>query len=657
MTTELPMLDGSVRGCCPLDCQDTCSWLAHVVDGRVVRLEGSKDHPYTRGALCAKVNDYQERTYAPDRLLYPLGRVGAKGSGQFERISWDEAMGRIAGRFREIIDTYGPEAIYPVNYLGSMGIVQRRALMRVFHALGTSGYSGSVCGAAGNAIEAEGHLRGFDPELLSEAQFVLLWGSNPVSTAHHSWHFLQQARQRNGARIVAIDPIRTRSAKAADEHISIRPGMDAVLAAGIGRVLITEGLIDRAAVAAVATDFADYERSVQAWTPALVEAATDVPAETVVRIAREFAAARPAVIRSGVGVQQSANGESVVRAQSALAILGGHWGLPGGGLFIETSPDLDESAASRPDLQSTPSRKLDLARIGEHLVSDSLSPPVKALVVWGMNPAVTQPDASVVQRGLAREDLFTVVLEHFMTDTARFADVILPSTTQLEHFDIVGSWGHHYISANTPAIAPLGESLSHGEIARRLARSLGLTNPALFETDEAIAASALPEGLTLETVQQRGWVKRSLPRPDYDDGRTVRIAGPIVAPPRREAGVLQLLTPKSHYFLNTTFANMPRQRKAMQRPTLDMHPTDAQERDLADGDAVSVSTDSQELRVWLRVNDDLHPGVVSLPGKWWGTPQATSAVANLLSPSSYAPHGQPAYNDTYVRVQRASDDD
>jgi anaerobic selenocysteine-containing dehydrogenase len=453
---------------------------------------------------------------------------------------------------------------------------------------------------------------------------------------------------------VAIDPIRTRSAKAADEHISLRPGTDVILAAGIARVLIAEDLVDLDAAAAVAEDLADDKRTVQPWTPDLVEAATDVPAETVIRIAREFAAARPAVIRSGVGVQQSANGEAVVRAQSALAILGGHWRLPGGGLFIETGPDLDEIAASRPDLATTPSRKLDLARIGEHLTSDTLDPPVMALVVWGMNPAVTQPDAGLVQRGLARDDLFTVVLEQFMTDTARFADIVLPSTTQLEHFDVVGSWGHHYISANEPAIAPLGASLSHGEIARRLARRLGLSDPALFETDEEIAASALPSGLTLEMVRERGWLKRSPAPAGYGDGRTVRIDAPISAPAPREGGVLQLLTPKSHYFLNTTFANMPRQRTAMQRPTLDMHPADADDRGLTDGDAVTVTDDRHTLQVWLRVNDDIHPGVVALPGKWWGTPQATSAVANLLSPSSYTPHGQPAYNDTYVRVQRAS---
>lgn len=470
MAMTLPVLEtGTVRGACPLDCQDTCSWIAHVEDGRVVRVEGNRDHPITRGALCAKVNDYQDRTYAPDRLLQPLRRVGPKGAGIFAPISWDAALGLIAERLGTIIAADGPEAILPVNYLGSMGVVQRRALMRVFHALGTSRFHGSVCGAAGNVLEAEGHPRGFDPEDLVEARFVLMWGSNLLSTAHHGWHFIDQARKRHGARVVAIDPIRTRTAKVCDEHVSLRPGTDAVLAAGLAHVMFAEGLADLDFAASVATDVEAYRESVALWTPDRVAAATDVPAEVVVRLAREFAAARPAVIRCGVAPQQTVGGESVVRALSALAILGGHWQRPGGGLFIETGPAMDERAATRPDLLPRQTRSLDIARIGEHLTSPTLDPPIRALVVWNMNPAVTQPDSPTVRRGLAREALFTVVLEQFMTDTARFADVVLPSTTQLEHFDIVGSWGHHYITLNEPAVAPLGEALPHGEIARRLA--------------------------------------------------------------------------------------------------------------------------------------------------------------------------------------------
>ncbi len=654
MVAQLPMLDGMVQGCCPLDCQDTCSWVAHVSDGRVVRLEGAKEHPITRGALCAKVNDFHLRTYAPDRILQPLRRSGPKGDGAFTPVSWDEALGEIAERLRDIAATAGAEAILPVNYLGSMGVVQRRALMRVFHALGASRFHGSVCGAAGNAIEAEGHPRGFDPERFVDARHILLWGSNLLSTAHHQWHFLDEARKRHGARIVAIDPIRSRTARAADEHVSIRPGTDAALAAGLAHVLFAEGLVDRAFAARVTDDLDAYEAEVRAWPPERVAAVTDVPAATIVRLAVEFGTASPALIRCGVGPQQSVGGEATVRALSALAIVGGHWQSPGGGLYIESGPELDELAASRPDLVAGDPRSLDMARLGELLTDPHLAPPIQALVVWNMNPAVTQPDAGRVREGLARDDLFTVVLEHFVTDTARYADIVLPSTTQLEHFDLQGSWGHHYISVNQPAIAPLGEALSHGEIARRLAGRLGLDHPALFESDEAIAASALPSDVSLDDVLERGWLKRS---PDHApfgaDSTRVSIASAVEAPERPAAGMLQLLTPKSHWFLNTTFGNMARQRTQMRTPTLSMHPVDAAERGLVDEQRVEIR--NQRASVWatLRVTDDLHPGVVAMPGKWWGLPAATDAVANLLSPSLFAPHGQPAFNDTFVEVRDA----
>ena len=641
-----------VKGCCPLDCQDTCSWVAHVAEGRVVRVEGAKGHPFTRGVLCAKVNDYEQRTYAEDRLLYPVRRSGPKGSGSFERVSWDDALDEIAERFSTIITRFGPEALLPVNYLGSMGVVQRRALMRIFHALGTSVFHGSICGAAGNVLEAEGHPRGFDPEEIVDSRFVLLWGANLLSTSHHHWHFVNEARKRHGTRIVCIDPTRTRTARECDEHISIRPGTDTVLAAGLARVIFEEGLADHAFVSQVAEDGEAFRQQVQPWTPDRVAHTCEIEAATVVRIAREFAAARPALIRCGVAPQQTIGGEAFVRALSALAILGGHWRFSGGGLFIETSPIIDESRAARPDLRPRQSRSLDIARLGEHLTSETLSPPVMGLMIWGTNPAVVQPDAGRVRHGLAREDLFTVVIEHFVTDTARLADVVLPSTTQLEHFDVQGAWGHHYISVNNPAVPPLGEAQSHGEIMRMLARRLRLDHAALQETDEQIAASVLPPGIDLQSLKAQGWYKSSPTRPDFDPKRgRLRLSGGVPLPAEPPApGMLQLLTPKSHHFLNSSFANMPRQRRAMQRPTLEMHPLDADARGVVDGARVNVQNVRGHLRAWVRVTDDVHRGVVVLPGKWWGFPEETGALANLLTPSAWTPGGQPAYNDTFVEV-------
>lgn len=641
-----------VHGCCPLDCQDTCAWVAHVEEGRVVRVEGARDHPFTRGVLCAKVNDYEQRTYAKDRLLYPVRRRGPKGSGSFERVSWADALDEIAERFSTIMARFGPEALLPINYLGSMGVVQRRALMRIFHALGTSVFHGSICGASGNVLEAEGHPRGFDPEEIVDSRFVLLWGANLLSTSHHHWHFLNEARKRHGTRIVCIDPTRTRTARKCDEHISIRPGSDTVLAAGLARVIFEERLEDQAFVSQVVMDREAFRQQVQPWTPERVAHTCEIEAATVVRIAREFAAARPALIRCGVAPQQTMSGEAFVRALSALAILGGHWRLPGGGLFIEANPIIDEGRAARPDLRPRPSRSLDLARLGEHLTSETLSPPVMGLMIWGTNPAVVQPDAGRVRLGLAREDLFTVVIEHFVTDTARFADLVLPSTTQLEHFDVQGAWGHHYISVNNPAVPPLGEAISHGEIMRMLARRLGLDHVAFQETDEQIAASALPPGIDLQSLKAKGWYKSSPGRPDFDPKRgMLRLSGGVPLPAEPPAkGMLQLLTPKSHHFLNSSFANMSRHRRAMERPTLEMHPLDAEARGVVDGARVNVRNAQGHLHAWVRVTADVHRGVVVLPGKWWGFPEETSALANLLTPSAWTPGGQPAYNDTFVEV-------
>ena len=640
-----------IKGCCPLDCQDSCSWVAHVQDGTVIRVSGAREHPFTRGVLCAKVNDYQERTYSSDRVLYPLRRTGRKGAGEFERVTWEEALDIIATRFSEIISQYGSEALMPLNYLGSMGVVQRRALMRLFNALGATQFHGSICGAAGNILEEEGHPRGFDPEEMVHSRFILLWGANLLTTSHHHWHFINEAR-RSGARVVCIDPRRSRTAEACDEHISIRPGSDTVLAAGIAHVILKEGLADLTFAEELASDLDAFREQVLPWTPERVASVCDINVDVVERIAREFASARPATIRGGIAPQQTVNGEAFVRSLSALAILGGHWQLPGGGLFLEANPLIYERKAARPDLAPRVTRSLDMARLGEHLTSQSLDPPIKGLMVWTNNPAVDQPNVSLVHQGLAREDLFTVVLEHFITDTARYADVVLPSTTQLEHFDLQGAWGHHYISVNNPAIAPLGESKSHGEMMRLLARQMGLEHSALQESDEEIAASALPPDLHLEELKAKGWHKSSPGRPSFDALRgTLKLAGgvpePLVPPAPH---LLQLLTPKSHYFMNSSFGNMPRQRRAMGRPTLDISPADARERALSDGQEVIARNERGAIRAWLNVTDSIRPGAVSLTGKWWSFPDETSAVANFLTPSSWSPGGQPAYNDTFVEV-------
>lgn len=641
-----------VKGCCPLDCQDTCSWIAEVEDGRVTSVNGAKDHPITRGVLCAKVNDYEARTYAPDRLLHPLRRTGEKGSGQFERISWDDAIAIIAKKFMDVHQRYGGEALLPHRYLGSMGIVQRRALMRIFHALGSSRFHGSICGASGNALEEEGFPRGFDPEQLAENKLILLWGCNVLTTCHHQWQFLNAARKRHGARIVAIDPIRTRTAAACDQHIAPLPGSDAVLAAAMAHVIIGENLADLEFASEVTTDLDSYVRQVEDWSPDRAAAICGLEPETIAALARDFAGARPAVIRAGVAPQQTINGDAFVRAIAALTVLCGKWRESGGGLFIETNPVLDEARAECPHLRTGSQRSLDLARLGETLTDSSLAPPIKAMMIWSVNPAVVQPDAARVATGLARDDLFTVVLEHFMTDTARFADVVLPSTTQLEHFDVVGAWGHQFVSVNNPAVPPVGESKSHGEVMRLLASALSLTDPAFKESDEQIAASALPESIDLEELKQSGWIKSPAPPPSFRS--KVRISDEVPVP-ERPVGFLQMLTPKSHYFLNSSFVNQTRQRRAQGEPTIEIHPLEAAQRGMLSGSYARVWNGQGELKALVNVTEVVRPGIISLVGKWWGADEHGGVVANLLSPSRWSPQGQPAYNETFVEVEPVSD--
>lgn len=642
-----------VKGCCPLDCQDTCAWTATVSDGRVVKVAGVRGHPLTRGVLCAKVKDYEARTYADDRLLVPLVRCGAKGEGRFEPASWDSALDLIASRWRELFAQYGAETLLPVHFLGSMGIVQRRALQRLCHGLGASRQTGSICGAAGNTLIAEGHPLGFDPEEMPAAKFVFVWGANPLTTCHHHWRLLTEARSQ-GARLVVIDPRRTLSARSADEHVPIRPGTDWVLARGLAHVMFRDGLVDEEFAARVAVDWDQYRDDVAGWHPGAVESTTGVPAATVERLAVEYATAKPALIRGGIGGQQNAHGEAFLRSMSALAILGGHWRHPGGGFFVETYPEIDEGAAARPDLEPNQTRGLDLARLGDTLTDERLDPPVKAILVWNTNPAVIQPDAMKVRAGLLRDDLFTVVVEHFVTDTARYADVVLPSTTQLEHFDVLGAWGHQWITVNERAVDPVGEARSHGAIMRGLAARLDLADPAYQETDEEIAASALPPAVSLASLRDHHWVKSARPRfaPD-NSGPTLSLCQDEPPITRIPEGLLQMLTPKGQHFLNSSFGNMSRQRTAMGRPTLHVHPEDAATRGLADGDHVAIRVDERSIEAWLELDDGIVPGVAALTGKWWAD---SGGMGNVLTPSSWSAGGQPAYNDTYVRVERVSID-
>jgi anaerobic selenocysteine-containing dehydrogenase len=463
------------------------------------------------------------------------------------------------------------------------------------------------------------------------------------------WRFVTEARKARGARVVVIDPRRTRTARAADLHLPVRIGSDVPLALAMGHVILAEGLEDTAFLAAHATGLDAYRATVAEWTPERAAARVGIDAEAIRELAREFAAARPAAIKIGVNVSANAGGSALVQAVAALTVLAGHWALPGGGLHAEAGPRLDLNRAAGTHLAGThlaggETRRLAMGALGETLTDPGLDPPIRALFVWGTNPAVVLPDAERVRRGLAREDLFTVVVEHFLTDTALYADYVLPSTTQLEHFDVVGSWGHHYVSVNLPAVEPRGESRSHAWIARELSRRLGLPE----FSDEEIVREILPPGLSLEELMERGWWKYAREK----RLGLVRLDFAVVLPAEPPAEwPLTLISPKSHHTLNSSFMNMERHRRSEGRPTLQIHPDDAAARGIAEGDRVRIANERGEIAAWAAVTDELHPGLVALPGRWWFDPDGRSAVVNVLTPSRFGGEQRtPLYNECFVEV-------
>ncbi len=504
-----------ITGVCPHDCPDTCSWQVAVEreSGRAVDIWGHPEHPITQGRLCGKVDRYLERTYHPDRLTTPLQRVGPKGSGQFAPVSWEQAIDAIARRLQEISAEYGSEAILPYSYAGTMGLLQGEGMAsRFFHRMGASQLARTICSEAGfeGYLYTIGAAEGTATEAFAHARLILIWGSNTLTSNLHLWPFIQQARQ-HGARVIVIDPAQTRTAQAADEWIPIRPGTDGALALAMMHTIIGEKLHDADYVAQHTVGFEQLAARVQEWPPERAAALTGIPAARIRQLAQEYATVRPAAIRINYGLQRHYGGGMAVRTIACLPALVGAWRELGGGIQLSTSGHfrhLDRTGLYRPDLLAgrTP-RTLNMNRLGDALSTDPASlarahyhprpvdrlptpeqagPPVKALIVYNSNPAAVCPDQAAVLAGLRRDDLFTVVLEHFQTDTADYADYVLPATTQLEHWDILKPYGHTYLALNCPAIAPIGESLPNSEIFRRLAAALGYHESCFQESDEDI---------------------------------------------------------------------------------------------------------------------------------------------------------------------------
>jgi anaerobic selenocysteine-containing dehydrogenase len=671
-TLALPLVDtGIVRGACPHDCPDTCATLVTVEDGRAVRIQGDPDHPVTAGFLCAKVNRYLERTYHPDRLQYPLRRLGPKGSGRFERVSWSEALSDIAARLHAVIEEHGAEAILPYSYAGTMGLLQGSSMdRRFFHALGASRLDRTICATAGKVgmMMTVGMSIGADTDSVPESDLILLWGTNTLTSNPHLWPFVVKAREQ-GARVIAIDPIRTRTAEQCDEWIGIRPGTDAALALGIMHILFAEGLYDADYLARYTLGEDALKARVAEWPIERTAATTGIAPEVILDLARRYGRSRNAFVRINYGLQRHAGGGMAVRTIACLPAVTGHWRHPGGGVQLSTSGNFrfNVDALERPDA-GPPARTINMIRLGDALTRPDAGvggPPVMAMVVYNSNPAAVAPDLEQVRAGLLRDDLFTVVLEHFQTDTADYADYVLPATTQLEHLDVHLAYGHCYASLNRPAIAPLGEALPNTEIFRRLAATMGLTDPMFADSDFALVEQALDSGhermrgVTLDRLREDGWVRLNVPEryAPYAQGGfhtpsgkcefySERLAAmgmdpvPTFIPPyesvERDPQLvarwpLTLISSPAHQFLNSTFVNVDKLRRSVPGPDCILHPDDAAARGIRTGDEVEIRNDRGAFTVRARVSDGIRRGVVWAPSIWWLKYAADGQNANATT--------------------------
>jgi anaerobic selenocysteine-containing dehydrogenase len=678
----------TIRAVCPHDCPDTCGLVVTVENSRAVKLRGDPEHPFTKGFLCQKVSNYLDRVYHRDRLLYPMKRVGRKGEGKFERISWDEAIRTIADRFQAIADSpSGPQAILPYSYAGTMGKLMYGSLdRRFFHRLGASLLDRTICATAGVAGSdvTLGTRAVIDPESTIHSRYIINWGSNTAVTNMHHWVIMFQARKR-GARIVTIDPHRSNTAARSDWWIPVRPGTDAALALGMMHVLFRDGLEDRDYLERYCLG-ADQlrDRALDEYDPVRVSRITGIPVADIEKLAHEYSGSMrdrggPAFIRVNYGMQRHGGGAMAVRTVCCLPAIIGAWRQVGGGAMLSSSKlaPFDSNALERPDLIAPGTRTINMVQLAEVLHGELPGPPVKALYVYNSNPAAVAPDQGRVLDGLMRDDLFTVVHEQFPTDTVDYADIVLPATTQLEHFDIHNAYGHLYVQANHPAIAPLGEAKPNTEVFRLLAAAMGF-EPELFQaSDEELARQALRptgspngypsasafDGITFERLQGNGPIRLNLPK-DYAPFAEGNFGTPsgkceFYSPREAEAGrdplphyipphedpqtrpdlaakyPLQLVTPPDPAFLNSTFVNVDVLRKSAGEPTVQIHPADAAQRGIENGQAVTVFNDRGRFRAKAAIGETVQPGVAVALGTWWskyvGGPNCNATTGTALT--------------------------
>ncbi len=674
-----------VRGACPHDCPDTCALLTTVQDGRATRVQGNPAHRPTDGVLCTKVSRYAERTYHPDRLLTPLKRSGPKGAGQFVPVSWDEALDDIAAQLQKIA-AQNPEAVLPYSYAGTMGQVQGEAMAgRFFHRLGASLLDRTICASAGAEALTQtlGNKVGMKVEFFAESKLIVIWGSNSIGSNLHFWRLAQEAK-RQGAKLVCIDPRKSETAEKCQVHLALRPGTDAALALALMHELIVHDWLDHDYIAHHTSGWeALRERALQ-WPPERAAQVCGLTVAQITDLARDWGNTKPAAIRLNYGMQRVRGGGNAVRAIACLPALTGAWRHRAGGVLLSSSGHfpVQRAALQRPDLLGARQpRTLNMSTIGDDLLrpaSPGFGPAIQALVVYNSNPVAVAPESGKVVQGFAREDLFTVVLEHFQTDTADYADYILPATTQLEHWDIHTSYGHTDVLLNRPAIAPLGQARSNTDIFRALAARMGFDEPCFADDDLTLCQTALQGQIDFSQLLEHGFA--SLPLPDAPfaqggfptaTGRCEFVSPRLVAmgqdglpdhlpnyevPAAGDRYPLAMISPPARNFLNSSFVNVTSLRAVEVEPVLEIHAQDAQARGIASGDVVKIFNDRGEYHCKAQVSDRARPGVVHGLGIWWRKFGLNGTNVNQLTSQHLTDMGRaPVFYDCAVQVARLTE--
>ncbi|WP_213619112.1 molybdopterin-dependent oxidoreductase [Paenibacillus sp. J22TS3] len=685
--------NGIFPAVCPLDCPDTCGLLLHKEDGRIVKVTGNPEHPITQGAICNKVRNMTERIYHPERVLYPLKRVGAKGEGKFKRISWEEAVSEIAARYKQLIADHGSESILPYSFYGNMGILSVDGMdRRFFNRLGAAQLRQGICNAAGNTgfKFTMGFGGGTVPEDAAEADLFIVWGGNIVSTNMHMVPIIEKARKR-GAKLVVIDVHKNRTGDRADWFLPLYPGTDAALALGMMHVLFDRGLVNEEFMMKYTLGHEQLREHVKEYTPKLVSSITGVPEEDIVKLALMYGQTPRAYIHIGNGLQHHDNGGMTVRTITCLPALTGGWIVKGSGAFKTNGPygKVNSAALERPDLRPNPdARTVSMNQLGDVLLR--LDPPIHALFVYCSNPAVVAPETGKVEQGLMREDLFTVVHDLFMTDTAKYADIVLPATSSFENTDLYTSYWHTYVQLQEPVIPAVGESKSNVETFRLLAEAMGFEEEAFRETEEDMIRAALDfgsnpylKGVTYEALQDKRFVQLNMEEREHYLERLSTPSGKIELYSGRlaEAGLpplptyvplhegydglnrpgdtagypLMFISPPNHSFLNSSFGNVQKLAALEKGPSLQIHPVDAQSRGIEDGDKVTVWNDRGSYIVRAVVTDRMLPGTVVSQGLWWEA-EGGRQRANALTPDRLADMGGGAtFFSTVVEVRRSQD--